>query len=198
MKKTILTILIMVMVALLAIPSFAFDGKRKGFILGGGLGFGSTSFSQTVELGGLSVTGDTESSGAIMSDFKIGFGASEQLEIYYVSKVAWFGVVDLYNNEITVSSGVGTFGLTYNLKPTVPTYYISGGLGISSWSFPFEDPAPDSWLGFGMFVGGGYEFSRHYSVSLDILYGNPSDSEGALTASASVTSVKLTINALAY
>ncbi len=48
MKKAILTILIMVMVALLAIPSFAFDGKRKGFILGGGLGFGSTSYSQTV------------------------------------------------------------------------------------------------------------------------------------------------------
>ncbi len=133
-----------------------------------------------------------------MSDFKIGFGASEQLEIYYASKVSWFGITNALNNKVTISSGVGTFGLTYNLRPIVPTFYVSGGLGFSTWSLPFEDPAPDSWLGFGMFVGGGYEFSRHYSVSLDILYGNPSDSEGSLTVSASVTSVKLTINALAY
>lgn len=198
MKNSILMLLVLAFVVALAMPAMGFDGQRKGFILGGGLGFGMTSFSQTLEYGGLKSTSDTENKGAFITNFKIGFASDEQIEFYYASKVTWFGITNVYDENVTVANGLNAFGMTYNLKPAFPTYFITGGIALATWDLPFEDPAPDTWTGFGLYVGGGYEFAKHYSVELDLLYGNPGDSQAGLRISSSALSFALTINALAY
>jgi len=198
MKKGIFTAIVLLTFVWSANPAFSFDGKRKGFILGGGLGFNMTSYTQTVEAFGFEETSDRENKGAISTSFKIGFAPNEQTEIYYSSKVSWFGMENALGNDVTIAFGMGGIGITHSLKTVPPTYFVTGGIGFSSWSLPFEDNAPDTWLGLGVYGGGGYEFSRHYNVEFVICYGNPSDSEGGVEARTNGLIFKLTVNALAY
>lgn len=191
-------VVVVVLVAAMSVSALAFDGQRKGFILGGGVGFGMTSFTQTVEGYGQSVTSDRENKGAFMTNFKIGWGASEQLEIYYTQKSSFFGITNALDENVTILNAVGGVGVSYSLNLSAPTPFFTGGIGLATWSLPFEDNAPDTWTGFGFYVGAGYEFARHYSGELDLVYGNPGDSQGGLDASSSALSVRLTINALAY
>jgi len=191
-------IVVVVLVAAMSVSVYAFDGQRKGFILGGGIGFGMTSFTQTVEGYGQSVTSDRENKGAFMTDFKIGWAPTEQIEIYYDSKVSFLGMTNALGSDVTVANGEGGIGMSYSLNMAAPTFFFTGGLGLATWSLPFEDNAPDTWVGFGLYGGVGYEFAKHYSAEFDIVYGNPSDSEFGIDASTSALTLKLTINALAY
>lgn len=175
----------------------AFDGNRKGFILGGGLGLGLTSFTQTVEFLGTSTTSDRENKFAVMTDFKIGYGATEQVLVYYTNKVSWFSLENVYGDNVIIVNGVGGVGMTYFFQPVTPSPYIMGGLGLSTWNAPFEEGS-EGWYGFGLAVGAGYEFSRHYSVEVNLTWGEPGKEEGVVKASSNALSLMVTINALAY
>ncbi len=198
MKKGFLLLIIISAFLLTSNPAYSFDGLRKGFILGGGLGFNLTTYTQTVEIFGQSQTSDRENKGALYTNFKIGFAPNEQTEIYYMSKVSWFGFENAYGDNVTMAFGTGGIGVTHNLKISVPTFFVTGGIGFSSWSLPLEDNPPDAWYGFGIYGGGGYEFSKHYNVEFTISYGNPSHSEGGVEARTNGAVFALTVNALAY
>jgi hypothetical protein len=191
-------VLAFVLVMVTVSAAAAFNGQRKGFILGGGFGFGSTSYTQTLKMNGESMTSDRENKGAFNSDFRIGYAPSDQLAIYYGSKVAWFGFTNAYDDDVTVSSGVSSLSFSYYLNTTAPSAYFNGGIGLSSWALPFEDDAPDPWNGFGLLGGVGYEFSRHLSAEFNLVYGNPGTNESGLKIHADVISVMVTINAIAY
>lgn len=197
MKVRVLSLTIVILM-LMAITALAFDGQRKGFILGGGLGFGMTSYTQSLKQGGISITSDRENKGAFNTDFRIGYAPSEQVAIYYVSKVAWFSITNAYDDKVTIASGAGGLGCTYYLKTITPTWFLTGGIALASWSLPFEDNAPDPWQGLGLYGGAGYEFARHLSLELDLVYGKPDTQEHGVTASANTLSVMFTFNALAY
>ena len=188
----------LLLVMTIAMGSQAFNGERKGFVLGGGLGLGSTSYTQTLEMNGQSATSDREGKGAINTDFRIGYAPNNQLSIIYDSKVAWFGFTNAYNEDVTVSSGASSIALNYYLNPVSPSTYFSGGIAIATWSLPFEEHAPDPWSGFGIHGGIGYEFSRHFSGEFNLVYGHPGTEESGLKVHANVVSVMLTFNAIAY
>jgi hypothetical protein len=198
MKKGFCILIIVLAFQWSAKPALSFDGRRQGFILGGGLGFNITSYTQTIEGNGDSYTSDRENKGAFSTNFKIGYAPNEQTEIYYTSKVSWFGFENVLGDNVTVAFGMGGIGITHNLEPAVPTFFVTGGLGYSTWSLPLEDDPPDTWYGLGIYGGGGYEFSRHYNVEFVIAYGNPSDSEGGVEVRTNGAVFKLTVNALAY
>lgn len=146
------------------------------------------------------------------------------LEIYWFSKVSWFGhkhvlkgtdeYGDYYEHEAekwTVASGVAGIGATYYFNPTAPSWFLSGGLGYSSWLVPFEaqslyyydyyyegNTMQDSRFGLGLFIGGGYEFTKHLNVEMDLCWGNPKHSEEMIEVSSNTLTLKCTINALAY
>jgi len=180
-----------------ATSASAFDGNRKGFILGGGLGLGLTSFTQTVEFMGMSTTSDRENKFAVMTDFKIGYGATEQVLVYYTNKVSWFSLENVYGDNVIIVNGVGGVGMTYFFQPVTPSPYIMGGLGLSTWNAPFEEGS-EAWYGFGLAVGAGYEFSRHYSIEVNLTWGEPGKEVGGVKASSNALSLMVTINALAY
>jgi hypothetical protein len=191
-----------VIVFAISINVFAFDGQRKGFILGGGIGFGMTSHTEKYKYDGTSQEFDSESKGALMTNFKIGFAPSEQVEIYYTQLSSLFKTSEAYVREVTILNAIGGIGVTYSLNPSAPTVLFNGGLGLAMWALPFEDNPPEVWSGLGLWGGVGYEFSRHYSAQLDLAYGNPKKSQSTWYASeewsTSALSVRLTINALAY
>jgi hypothetical protein len=186
-----------VLVAVMAVGATAFDGQRKGFLLGGGLGAGMITYTQTLEYGGLSITSDRENKGAFNTDFKIGYGINERTEVYYTSKVTWFGMDNSVGDGVTIADGLYGIGVSHSLKSWIPTWYLTGGLALATWSAPFEENS-DTWSGLGFYLGAGYEFSRHYSFEVDVIYGNPGDSEAGIEASTRSTAFRATFNALAY
>ena len=131
---------------------FAFDGKREGFIFGGGIGSGHLSQS-------------TESNIVFLTNFKIGYAPSNTLEIFYISKVSWWGASD---GDLVIL-GLGAVAATFYLDNTSETgWFASGGIGYSNSGRPLGNGNSDFGLGF--FGGGGYEFAPHWSVEVDLLH----------------------------
>ena len=141
--------------------------------MGGGLGLGMSSY--TFEAVGL--TSDRGSRFAFMTDFKIGYAPTNQVEIVYSNKAAWFNDKIFFGGNVTFLNNISTAAVNYYFKPEGPTPFISGGLGLASLSEPFEDNSGindiGNWAGFGFYVGGGYEFAKHFAVTLDLMYGLP-------------------------
>ena len=163
---------------------YAFDGERKGFILGGGIGAGF--LSNTVSAGSFSLT---EGEGVFLTNFKIGYAPSNALEIFYVSKVSWWG-----ESDVIFIVGLSAIAVTFYFNETSETgWFASGGLALSSLEAPFEDNiSPD--YGFGLFGGGGYEFSSHWSFEVDLLYSTIKESGADFDS----FGVLLSINFLAF
>ena len=195
----------------------AFDGQRKGFILGFGLGAGMTSFEYDMEDMGYKIESDGLTKFGVHTDFKIGAGLNEQVQLYWSAKVAFFSVGEMTftvpeldqeaeaDIDATVAHGIGGLGITYFFQPVAPSPYIVGTIGFSSWQTPFESGSP-TWIGFGLAVGMGYEFAPHWSVEGTLTYGSPSgdkvfldgDTYSATDASTSPLGFRVTVNALAY
>lgn len=197
--KRMWTLALVALVALscMAAVANAFDGERQGFILGIGAGTGLTSYAQTISYGGDSVTSDRENELPIMTDFKVGYAPNDALEIYWMSKVSWFGMENALGDDVTVANGVAGLGITYFLEPGAPSIFLTGGVGYSSWALPFEEGV-DAWYGLGVSAGAGYEFMPHWYVEGDIRWGNPSTEDSGFDISASTLSVSLTLNVIAY
>ncbi len=186
-------LLVLVLSLFVVSSAFGFDGVRKGFVLGGGLGLGMTSYTIKVNdpfFGSFET--DRVNDFAFMTDFKIGYAPTNQVEVVYSDKSSWFS-----ESSTTFLHGIGTATLNYYLKPEGPTPYISGGLGLATLSAPFESNTSTS-TGFGFYVGGGYEFAKHFAVALDLMYGLPKDSDAGTDATFKGFTPRVTVVATAF
>jgi len=124
----------------LAAQALAFDGKRKGFILGGGV----------------SGTYNSENIFSLATNIKIGHGQSESLEIYYVNSCS------MVDAGLNISNCIG---VTKYLNREGKGIFLFGGAGIALaiglW---------DSRAGVNMLGGIGYDIGRHWSIQGDVLY----------------------------
>ena len=162
---------------------FAFDGKRKGFIIGGGIGGGflsnKTSFGSS---------SNTESEGVFLTKLKIGYAPSNTLEIYYITKASWWG-----ENDMTLYVQLSAVGITKYLDNTSETgLFVSAGIGFAEFDAPFGDV--DASTGFGLIGGVGYEFSRHWSIEADLLYSKVEESGVDFDS----IGVRVSVNVLAF
>jgi len=166
---------------------------RKGFIIGFGVGPGFTTFNPMPSP--LSTSSERVIKGAVMTDFKIGYAPSSKVAIYWTSKVAWFG----YEPEnrfgsagsSTHTNGSAGLGFSYFQEAKAPTLFFTGGIGYSTWG-GFDDA--NSILGWGSFLGLGYEFVPHWSLELNYTQGNPTAGEWHLKTQA----LRFTINYWRY
>lgn len=175
----------------------AFDGNRKGFIIGIGVGPGYTTFSQTFKSSSSTNTSDRQKMRTFMSDFRIGYAPSNLLQIYWMSKVSWFKLKISPDDDVILANGFGGVGATYSFNSTGPSPFVTGGVGFSTWAFPFEQ-GTETMIGFGAIAGVGYEFARHWSVEFDLMLGQPSTRESGAELTTNALSFKLTLNVLAY
>jgi hypothetical protein len=111
------------------------------------------------------------------------------LEIFYISKVSWWG-----ENDIIFTVGLSAIAARYYFdKATETGWSISGGFGLSALNAPFEENV-DASTGFGLFAGGGHEFSNHWTVELDLFYSAVSENNIDFDS----FGIQITINGLAY
>jgi len=200
--KTKLSMIIVL--TLILVNLSAFDGKRKGFLLGYGIGVSNVSYHQEIESDGNTEKSDDENDTGFATDFKIGYAPNNKLEIFYSGKTAWFSMMNVNEDEVTISNAIGVIGASYFLSSRLsesewyPSLYLSGGLGISSWDVPFEEEKGDPWVGFGVFGGVGYEFVRHLRIEADLCISNPSIEEEGITFTTYSTAIMVTVSAMAF
>jgi len=144
MTRTLLLAMALFMM-MIPLTASAFDGERKGFMLNIGAGFGQT----------YSAFGANNSTGFV-TDFKIGGGPSNKVQIYYTNRVLWYGSEF---TSTTFAKGISAAGVSYFLKQQSPSLFFSGALGlgvINSSSGRSSDP------GFGFTLGLGFELARNF------------------------------------
>ena len=146
-------------------------GKRKGFILG--FGVGPSYLNTSVKFNDGS-TDNIFNKPAFLTDFIIGAGINEQLLIYYSSKVRWFSEEGFDGEDIVLTYGLGSLGATYFLNEAIVSPFVTAGIGFSSTNAPFEKEA-EAEIGIGLYIGGGYQFTDHFLVQANLGYGNDGD-----------------------
>jgi hypothetical protein len=172
----------------------AFDRQRRGFILGGLGGVALNIWNQSID----DVKGDNETDFAVHTDFRIGGGfKGDKVMLYYWNVVNWFGMENVFGDNIIIANGVSGIGTSYYFKPTAPSLYINGGIGLSVWDAPLEEYG-EAWYGFGAMGGLGYEFVRHWSIECGMMWGNPSITESGSKFQTNALAISLSIIGIAY
>jgi hypothetical protein len=204
LRKIIIAISSMALLLLITSDSLAFDKERKGFLLGFGIGAGYASYTDAVDISGKEAFSETKTGFGFATDFKMGYAPSNKLMVYWLSKVIWIGkkfadedtLVLRTNESITAITAVGGLGLTYYLKPEAPSAFVTLGVGLSAWSYPFQDVDP--WTGPGIAGGIGYEFATNWSIEASVLWGKPTDEKVDYKYNADFLSAGVTINVMGY
>jgi len=156
--------------------------KRKGFIIGLGLGAGYLSNQASGFVYG------TLNRATFLTDFKIGYAPTNTLELYYINKVSWWG-----ESGVTLALSLSSVGFSiYPNKQTATGFFLTGGVGLSAVDAPFENV--DASYGYGMFGGLGYEFSKHGTIETNLLYTHITDFGVALNSYA----IRIMLSILAY
>ena len=161
------------------ISTHAFDGRRQGFILGGGLGpsFNSYSFKESFR------SYPRQNVPGLGVDERIGVGLNSRFLLMYYGN---FNLFNGNNGRVRGFSGndvIGGIGFFVYLKDDsvfAPSPYLLGGIGIGVWTVPeirdssgslvysnggdLGEPATGTAFTFGV----GYEFVKHWSVQLDL------------------------------
>jgi hypothetical protein len=175
----------------------AFDGRRRGFILGGGAGGAATSFTREVNNPYGSGTPDNRLDGdelGFATDIKLGFGFNDQFLMYLDT-----------STRVTSPLENSMFGpaVSIYLRPNAPSAYVLAGFGFALFEYGGLTYGGES-----LSAGFGWEFSRHWSVEVTGSYraGHRDEGPEPLTFLAPLEpgietrsfSVFVTINGLAY
>lgn len=179
--KNILTLLL-IFLLFLTVRTFAFDGKRKGLILGGGLGFISVAHWKA-ECLGLDYHENKISWG---ENIIIGYGWSEHnmlvLELNiasYTSKVldlamvqgfvgpSWYHYFRTQGRSLFMVLGIGMY-----------RFVRRSGIYVSfDYNPRVSPPQPFGCSGVGYLIGCGYEFARHLRITAYVSGGHTSEDE---------------------
>ena len=141
------------------------SARRKGFTIGVGAGAGShrtPTFRVVDRFGRVVSSGGGENKVAIVTNFNIGYAPGDQFLLYYSNKAAF--TTDDRVDAVAVTG----FGITYMLRRTSPTTFVSGSIGAGSASTFIGSSNAETGRGYS--IGGGYEFARHLSLNGDALF----------------------------
>ena len=150
MKKAVLVTLC---AGVLAIPAMAdvFDDNKQGFMIGVGLGATYVSTDLNSKFGG----DFNEKEFGVATSFKLGYGLSDQVSVYYTNQVDWYK----FAGESTVVglTGIGTDYYFDNNSP----FYSTAMIGFGTIS-DIKDNSTSR--GFAYELGFGYDIAEHISV----------------------------------
>ncbi len=149
----------------------AFDGDRRGFMIGAGGGFHTTDFDASNN--GFAGSPDSEF-GAVLR-LTVGAGINEKFTVY--------GIYDIEQDDDTVYGLLGPGG-TFYFRDAGPSAYLFGGAGLGVLSFSDRERFGnnrrfdyETATGFGLLFGGGYAFTRGFHVDGSVMYLDVTDDD---------------------
>ncbi len=161
-----LVLITLMAVLLMAASAGAFDGLRKGFVLGGGVGFAVTA-DWDFDVSGVSIGEDGSGLGL---NLLIGYAWDEQNMIVYEENACGWDS-DLIG-EFIVQGFRGASWYHY-FGPMGKSLFTATGIGYYAFNV---DTYRDNKPAFGLLLGGGYEFTRHVQVAAYFSTGKTKDS----------------------
>ena len=170
MKKNLLLLILL----LIGGNTMAFDGLRKGFVLGGGIGFSptvKTAVSTTTDPAAANDfnLGDIEGTEAGMAvQLLFGYSFNEHTMLVYEGNAAWYYYENVVpNDNLDILQGFNSVMLYHYWGPVGSSFFTAAGLGFTYWDTNYTDPNASE-LGF--LFGAGFEFTPH--LQLGAYYGN--------------------------
>jgi hypothetical protein len=177
----IAVIVVFILTSMMSSSASAFDGNRKGFVFGIGLG-GSPATHWKIP--------DIDSSGTaqgIASGILIGYSWNDANMLVYGNDHS------LYFTDARSASSLVVFALSwYHYWGEDSKWYTKLGLGKASVGAMYRNTGGD---GFGMVVGGGYEIFKQVQLGANFFGGKGSD---AGNYSATAYSITFTATVIAY
>ncbi len=170
MKKFVVTTLFITLI--LSLSANAFDGNRKGFVIGCGLGLGPVAKTDGVNNPGFAL------------NFLFGYAWDEQNMIVYLEDVIAYTEKSYDGKNLLVLQGFQGIGYFHYFGPQGKSFFINGGLGIQGWTaIDLDDESSSFWssnnesdeIGLGFLIGGGYEFAGHVQFYSSFSFGKSSD-----------------------
>lgn len=182
--------LLFCLILLTSMSLFSFDGKRQGFVLGGGLGISSDYFN----IGYVDYDDGPNFKGnevGLYSNFTIGYGIDNHLVLSFTRKASCFFLEDDDYMEL-IGNGINAFSGTYYFYLNSPTF-ITVGAGLSEW-YEITDSILPTNFGFGFYAGAGIEMSKNIEMEMDVMIGFASGEQVDVT----FTTVGVSLNYIAY
>ncbi|MCK5115398.1 MAG: hypothetical protein KAR44_02285 [Candidatus Aegiribacteria sp.] len=184
-------VIIITLMLLTAGSARAWDGERKGFLLGLGLGIGYDSYSG-VQYDEIGPEEEDNSSVAFAASPRIGYACNNRLSFFYSRHPFIFSVKNEENDDVTITTCIESLEVQYYLEERAPSLYLGLGAGIGYF---FHDGTSnysrEALKGIGILGTVGYEPIRHLSAEISLHYKSPQ--EGA-----SDIGVSLLVNVLGY
>jgi len=169
------TIILTAMILGLVSSAFGFNGLRKGFVLGGGLGFAPTSSwkGDVIDASTLQIVKADESKAGVGLNFIIGYAWDEQNMIVYEGNVTGWKS-DLFGDQ-SISQGYNGAAWYHYFGTPGRSAFTTAGLGF--YVFDVENYDAND-LGGAILLGAGYEFARHWQIGGYLGFGKTSDPGG--------------------
>jgi hypothetical protein len=193
MNKTKLTILIMLVIST---SLFAWDGERKGFLLGLGFGLGYEAYTG-VQWDAISSDKDSNKSWAFAASPKIGYAFNNNIALVYTRSPLTYNVKTSTGTDVGIISCTEALQVIYFLEDQAPSIFFGLGTGIGYFfdQEVIDEPAmnysPNSLKGFGLMASMGFEPFKHITTELAVHYRAPQKD-------ASVFAFSLLVSALGY
>lgn len=174
--------------------ALGFDGQRKGFIVGAGLGFSpSASWESEVTpftAGSARFTID-ESSSAAAAQFMIGYAVDNKNIIAFHNNLVSFSSRFFENDDIV--QGISSISWFHYFRVAKHEVFLTAGFG--PFIFDAGDAGQTESNEYGYVLGCGYEFARHFQIAA---YYTSGDTEDANNHDLAHKHFALLISVLAY
>ncbi|ASJ73260.1 outer membrane beta-barrel protein [Granulosicoccus antarcticus] len=161
--------------AVSASSAHAFDGERRGFMIGVAGGVHTTDIDAKVD----GAPGGSGSESGLQFRLSIGAGISDHVTIY--------GMYDLEQDGDAVYGLLGP-GATFYFSGSGPSAYLFGGVGVGVITIDNNDRNDsnfrddyDSATGSGLVFGGGYSITQNFYVDGSLMYLDITDDENFIT-----------------
>ena len=168
MKKVVAILL------LVAAHAFPLDGHRgKGGLFQLGVGPGFTTYTLELKYPNKTADWPREAHVGFANSILVGGGMTETLFITLFMQMNWLPYTNSFDSHFVANSITG-IGLLKYFKADVdtvfkPSSYVFTGIGATGWNNPFDNSQS---VGFGLSLGMGYEFVKHFGVQFGGFYSN--------------------------
>lgn len=154
----------LLLAAICSTTSWGFNGQRRGFVLGGGLGFTPVATIKSED------SDFDESNAGVALNFLIGYAWDNQNMLVFLHDGAWSEVEGEFE-DIRVSQGFNGPSWFHYFGQMGHSAFINVGLGLQEFS-SLESEYESNDPGFGALIGGGYEFTPHVQIYGSFSFGN--------------------------
>ncbi|MCP4566939.1 MAG: porin family protein [FCB group bacterium] len=169
MKKA--CVLLVISILILSSAALGFDGNRKGFVLGGGLGFSPASNWKTELVPDLELEFE-ETKAGIGVNLLLGYAFDEYNMLVVEGNVAGY---ETGFDDLTATQGFGGVAWYHYFGAKGATFFTTVGMGSYNFELKLKkdniEVSGSNDPGFGMLFGVGYEFSRHFQAGAYFSFG---------------------------